>query len=288
MLQADSPAVTDAVKAMATHALPAFAITLLLVLASVAVLWWLLQRYGVHREASRLPPLVYLLGHLLLGFALIAGGAALFAEIAEHLGDSRKLGQLDLLFSDTVRATVSTTSLQAFALLTHFGDPLTLTALTVVVATVLLLRRQFWLCAAWVLTVAGGGLLNKLLKSIFERARPLHEHGLAFADGWSFPSGHSSGSVVVFGMLAYLVTRFLPAHHAALRLPILLAAAALAFTVGSSRIFLQVHFASDVLAGFASGAAWLAVCVGAVEVGRYRSRNKVHGPAQNNPAPWRF
>lgn len=274
MLQADSPAVTDAVKALATHALPAFAMTLLLVLAGVAALWWLLQRYGVHREASRLPPLVYLLGHLLLGFALISGGAALFAEIAENIGDGRQLGQLDVLFSDTIRSTISTTSLQAFALLTHLGDPTTLTALTVLVASVLLLRRQFWLCAAWVLTVAGGGLLNKLLKGIFERARPPHEHGLAFADGWSFPSGHSSGSVVAFGMLAYLVTRFLPANRAALRLPILLAAAALAFSVGSSRVFLQVHFASDVLAGFAFGAAWLAVCVGAVEVGRYRWINQ--------------
>ncbi|MES2942749.1 MAG: phosphatase PAP2 family protein [Pseudomonadota bacterium] len=268
------PAITSAVQALATHALPAFAITLLLVLAGVAALWWLLQRYGVHREASRFPPLVYLVGHLLLGFVLIALGAEVFAEIAENIGDGRKLGQLDVLFSDTIRNTVSTSTLQAFALLTHLGDPITLTVLTFVVSAFLLLRRQFWLAAAWILTVAGSGVLNKLLKSIFERARPIHEHGLAFADGWSFPSGHSSGSVVAFGMLAYLLTRFLPANRAALRLPVLLAAAALAFTVGSSRVFLQVHFASDVLAGFASGAAWLAVCVGAVEVGRYRRGRK--------------
>lgn len=270
MFQANSPLVTDAIQTLATHALPFFAVALLLVLASVAALWWLLQRYGVYREASRFSPLVYLVGHLLLGFALIASGAALFAEIAEHLGDGRKLGQLDMLFSDTVRSTVSITTLRFFALLTHLGDPITLTVLTVAVAAVLLQRRQMWLCAAWLLAIGGNGVLGKLLKSIFERTRPIHDHGLAFADGWSFPSGHSSSSVVAFGMLAYLIARFLPAHRAAWRLPVLLAAAAVAFTVGSSRVFLQVHFASDVIAGFAAGAVWLAVCVSAVEVGRYR------------------
>lgn len=270
MLPADSPVIADAVQTLARYALPAFVMALVLVLAGVAALLWLLQRYGVHREASHYPPLVYLAGHLLLGFALISGGAALFAEIAENIGDGRQLGQLDLLFSDTLRRTVSVSTLQVFALLTHLGDPLTLAALTVLVAVVMVWQRQLWLCAAWILAVVGNAVLNRVLKSIFERTRPVHEHGLALADGWSFPSGHSSASVVAFGMLAYLATRFLPAHRTAMRLPLLLTAAALAFTVGSSRVFLQVHYASDVMAGFASGSVWLAVCVAAVEVGRYR------------------
>ena len=274
MLKTDSPAVTtavtDAVQTLARNALPAFVITLLLVLAGVAALWWLLQRYGVHREASRYPPLVYLVGHLLLGFALIAGGAALFAEIAENIGDGRWLGQLDVVFSATIGRTTNISTLQVFALLTHLGDPITLTVLTALGAAVLAWQRQRLLCIAWVMAVAGNAVLNKVLKSIFERTRPIHEHGLAFADGFSFPSGHSSGSVVAFGMLAYVAIRLLPPPRAAMHLPVLLAAAALAFTVGSSRVFLQVHFASDVLAGFASGAAWLAVCVAGVELVRYR------------------
>ena len=269
-MQPDSLFVHDPVQALATQALPIFAIGLLLVLTSVAAMWWLLQRYGVYRQASRFAPLAYLAGHLLLGFALIVGSAAVFAEIAEHLGDGRKLGQLDTLFSDTLRSTVSIGTLQFFALLTHFGDPMTLGLLAAVVAAVLLQRRQFWLCAAWLLALAGNATLGKLLKSIFERARPVHDHGLAVADGWSFPSGHSSGAVVAFGMLAYLIARFLPERFAVWRLPVLMTAAALAFTVGCSRIFLQVHYVSDVLAGFAVGAVWLAVCVSAVEVGRYR------------------
>ena len=56
----------------------------------------------------------------------------------------------------------------------------------------------------------------------------------------------------------------------AARMAAVLLATALAFTIGCSRVFLQVHFASDVLAGFASGTAWLAVCIGAQELIRYR------------------
>ena len=118
--------------------------------------------------------------------------------------------------------------------------------------------------------LGGNALLNPLLKRVFERVRPMHEHGLVTELGWSFPSGHTSSATVAYGMLAYVALRTLPAVW---HVPALLAAAALAFTVGCSRVFLQVHFASDVLAGFASGAAWLTVCIVSVELARaYRRR----------------
>ena len=121
------------------------------------------------------------------------------------------------------------------------------------------------------LALAGNALLNPLLKRIFERLRPLHEPGAANELGWSFPSGHTSGATVAYGMLAYVVLRTLPpAWH----LPGVLGATALVFTVGSSRVFLQLHFASDVLAGFASGTAWLVVCILSVTLsGHYRGRS---------------
>jgi membrane-associated phospholipid phosphatase len=270
-MKIDSPAVVAAVEAVARNALPVFALALLLVLAGVAALWQLGLRYGVRREDSRWPPLAYLAGHLAWGFAVIAGGAALFAEIAEALGEGEQLGQLDQHFSDTLRATLPREVLQVFAVLTHLADTLTLTVLGVLVTLLLLHRRQQLLAAGWVLAVAGNALLNPALKGIFARTRPVHDHGLITAEGWSFPSGHASGSVVAYGMLAYLLVRLLPATWpAGLRLAAVLLAAALAFTAGSSRVFLQVHYASDVLAGFASGASWLAVCIGTLELARWR------------------
>ena len=267
----DSPAVTAAVQALGAHALLAFGVTLLLALAGVAVLWHLAQRYGLRRQESRWPPLAYLAAYLALGFGVIASAAALFAEIAEMLGDGKQLGRLDQLFSDSMARTASKSVLRVFAAVTHLGDPLTLTVLCVLVALLLLQQRQRWLAAGWVLANAGNALLNPALKGIFARTRPVHDRALVLADGWSFPSGHASSSVVAYGMLAYLLVRLLPPHWpASLRLIAVLLATVLAFTIGSSRIFLQVHFASDVLAGFASGTAWLAVCIGTLELIRYR------------------
>ena len=271
-MELDSPAVRNAVQSLASHALPAFGVALLLLLCTVWGLWWLGQRYGVYRASSRFASLVHLVAYLLLGFGLITGAAALFAEIAENLVDGKKLGQLDLLFSDTLRSTLPDGVVRVFALLTHLGDPVTLIGLSMAGLLTLLWQRRYWLCAGWVLAIGGNAVLNPVLKNIFKRARPLHEDGQTFAAGWSFPSGHASSSVVVYGMLAYVLVRWLPARYAAVRLPLVLLATALAFTVGCSRVFIRVHFASDVLAGFASGMAWLAVCILAIELARYRQR----------------
>ncbi|MDP1741387.1 phosphatase PAP2 family protein [Polaromonas sp.] len=267
----DSPAVTASVQALGTHALLAFGAALLLVLVGVAVLWQLAQRYGLRREESRWPPLVYLAAYLALGFGIIASAAALFAEVAEMLGEGPQLGRLDLLFSDALRDSSSKSVLRVFAALTHLGDPVTLAVLCLLVALILLVQRQPWLAAGWVMAIVGNALLNPALKAIFARSRPAHDQSLVFADGWSFPSGHASSSVVAYGMLAYLLVRLLPPHWpASVRLVAVLLATVLAFTVGSSRVFLQVHFVSDVLAGFASGTAWLAVCIATLELIRYR------------------
>ena len=147
---------------------------------------------------------------------------------------------------------------RSLPLLTHLGDAWLLTLLGAVVALGLWWRGQRTLALGWVLALGGNALLNPLLKRIFERVRPVHDHGLVAELGWSFPSGHTSGATVAYGMLAYVMLRTLPS---AWHLPAVLGAAALAFTVGSSRVFLQVHFASDVVAGFASGTAWLMVCI---------------------------
>ena len=257
---------------LARHALPAFALVMLLMLAGITALWHLLRRFGVRAPDSARSPLAYMLAYIAMGFAFIVGAAAVFAEIARHLGDGRRLGQIDLLFSNTLHPNIGSPALQVFAGLTHLGDPLTLTGLAVAIALWLAWLKRFPLVAGWVLAVGGNALLNPLLKGIFQRARPIHGSGLTIAEGYSFPSGHSSGSVVAYGMLAYVLCRTLPEHWSGWRLPVVLLAAATAFIVCSSRVILQVHFVSDVLAGMASGSIWLALCIGAVELVRYRQQ----------------
>jgi undecaprenyl-diphosphatase len=253
------------------HALGAFGVLLVLLLVAVLLLWRAHGRWGVPHATSRLPPAAFLLLRLVVGFGLVVGAAALFAELAEGLGAHRTMGLVDTAFTAALGQSVPLPALQLFASITQLGNPLTVIVICVVVAAALLWRRRRWLALAWVIAVAGNSLLNVTLKSVFARVRPPHADGLVAASGYSFPSGHASGSVVLYGMLAYLAVRLLPRPWP---LPIVLAATAVAFATGSSRVFLRVHYASDVLAGFASGTAWLVVCIVSIETTRWYRRRR--------------
>ena len=172
-----------------------------------------------------------LLLNVAAGFAIVIGAAVGFAEIAEQLGPGGAMSLADEALSASIRTHVDVRTLQVFALLTHLGDAWLLRCWALVVALGLWSRGQRTLALGWVLALGGNALLNPLLKRIFERVRPVHDHGLVAEMGLSFPSGHTSGATVAYGMLAYVVLRTLPS---AWHLPAVLGATALAFTVGSA------------------------------------------------------
>lgn len=266
---------SDLVKAQAwaqwlgEHAMPVFAVVLvgLLAVCTVAVVG--VRRYGGRIAMGHWPRPVLLSVCFALGAGVLMATAALFAEMMESLDAEEEIGHFDEGLTETLARELPDAALRFFGTVTHLGDPITLTLLVFAVAIPLIVRRQTSLAFAWAVACAGGGVLNRVLKSIFERVRPLHDHGFAQADGFSFPSGHTSGSVVVYGMLAYLCLRLLPSRW---HLPSVLLATAVAFSAGWSRVFLLVHWASDVVAGFAFGVAWLTVCIAAIELARRTSR----------------
>ena len=249
------------------HAVAGFGIVLPLLLGAVVVIWRLADHGGRLRVRRAWPDGAWLAPRLLLGFGFVLGAAGVFAEIADEIGAGETLGAFDTAFSEAIGRSLSTQQLRFFAVLTHLGDTVVLSSLVLVVAALLLLQgRRVW-AFAWVAAVAGNALLNQGLKQVFERIRPVHEHGLVNEVGFSFPSGYTSGSLVAYGMLAYLVVPLVAVRW---RLPIVLVAATLALATGASRVFLQVHFVSDVAAGLMSGGAWLAVCIGACEWNAHR------------------
>lgn len=198
---------------------------------------------------------------------LVAGGS--FCFIAASLADGGALRTFDHALADALRATQSAATLQAFAHITRFGDTVTLTLLGIAGTLCLLWRRERLLALAWAAAIGGNSLLNVSLKSLFERVRPLHDHGFAHETSWSFPSGHSSGTVVACGIAAHVALRLLPRVW---HLPVLLLAVSVALLTALSRVVLQVHFASDALAGICSGAAWLTLCITVAEALRRRGR----------------
>ena len=138
--------------------------------------------------------------------------------------------------------------------LTALGGVAVLTLLTLAVAAFMALRR-LWAAAGLLLAAVGGGVLaSTLLKNAFERARPdLVPHGSYVATA-SFPSGHSMMAAVVYLTLGALLARVEPSLR--VKTFVLGVAALLTLLVGVSRVYLGVHWPTDVLAGWAVGAAW--------------------------------
>lgn len=251
---------------LAQHALLTYGMSLVLLLGASWLFWHLLLRYAGPRGVARLPPLGGFLVRIGSGFAIILAAGVVFAQVADEVLEAEVLDRVDRAFTQGLAQHTPVEALQVFAVLTRLGDTVTLTAVCIVVALALVATRRRALAAAWVLTVAGGGSLNASLKRVFERSRPVADGWLVGADGYSFPSGHSAGSVVTYGMLAYLAMRLLPGRA---HVPVALLMAALAATIGASRMFLRVHYASDVVAGFALGVSWLALCIVSIELTRW-------------------
>lgn len=267
------------------HALMMFAGGATIMLIVSALFWRLLEHYGdglqqgmvttmksvlrfvdarlLNGRLGTIEPGEYLVLHVTTGFVVMFVALATFFELADEFALDEELGRFDHALAQTLRLTVSESTYQFFAWVTRLGDVLVLTILCIAVALGLAWRRRGLLLAGFLTTVIGNAVLTRALKALFQRTRPLHDHGFATAEGWSFPSGHSSGALVVYGMLAYLAIRATDRHW---HLPIVMLVIALILSVGSSRIFLQVHFFSDVIAGFCVGAAWLAVCIAGTDL----------------------
>lgn len=243
---------------VATRPLETFGVGAAVVLCIAALAWGFFYRVRAPIGARGRERVV----DLGVVFIVVVVAVAGFFEIADEIGLDASLGRFDSAVAAELARSASPASLRIFAWVTHLGDREVQWAIGVGVGVFLLMRRRRELAVTWIAAVAGNGILNRVLKALYQRDRPLHEHGWAVADGWSFPSGHASGSLVVYGMLAYLLCRVVRPRW---RLPIALAALLIALLVGYSRVVLHVHYASDVLAGLLSGGAWLLVCICAAQ-----------------------
>lgn len=148
-----------------------------------------------------------------------------------------------------------------------------------IVLVVIVISYLFWhLHHVWepvmlVICLSGAWLLNEVLKAFYQRARP-DVLRLAQAGGYSFPSGHTMISLAFYGMLAYLVWFELRRRGDSRAWLPAVALVVLPLLVGLSRIYLGVHYPSDVLGGYAAGGAWLAACITALRAIRFFHPNE--------------
>jgi len=142
--------------------------------------------------------------------------------------------------------------------LTALGSNVVLLIFTSAVAGFLAVRRQSHALALVVVSTGGGFLLAQALKLVFARPRPDLVPHLAKVYSSSFPSGHSMFSAVVYLTLGALLSQLV--EERAIKIYFLAVACFLTFVVGLSRVYLGVHYPTDVLAGWAAGLAWAVLC----------------------------
>ena len=244
----------------------------------VTLLWEALSHSKLGDMLSRVPFLRgalarglsvwrYLGIHAVASLAVALAGIGAFVALADEIDPHEEFALFDVQLAQALQTNVGPATLEAFATITRLGDRNVTIVVAAIVALYLLVRRWWLHAVIWMLATGLGGLLVRVLKHHFERTRPIHEHALTDSTGWSFPSGHAAGAVLVYGMLGYFIIRHTPSRW---HIPIALVTITLATFVGFSRVILQVHYLSDVLAGFAVAGAWIALWVTAFEVIRRR------------------
>ena len=208
---------------------------------------------------------------LLLGLAvalvLLAGFAILLASVQG--GDAGRFDSALLTWlrdsADLSRPRAPPWVTALFTEITHLGGTVTLTLATAVVVGLLLFERKHRAATLVLLSVAGGTFISTMTKLGVDRPRPDLVPHLVEVTSPSFPSGHAMLSAVVYLTLAAMLAQF-EFSRTATRVYVIAVAIVLTLAIGFSRVFLGVHWPSDVLAGWCLGAAWAIVCLLAAQV----------------------
>jgi undecaprenyl-diphosphatase len=239
----------------------------------------------LERWRSYLPLLIA----LAVGTVIIVWAADAFIDIAAALKERNPVVQrIDAAVHRWFGSRRTPFTSAFFATITTVAGPVGMGALVASVLVVLMARRRFRWGAYLALTSAGGALLNQSLKLHFLRPRPDLKEALLDATGYAFPSGHAMSGTIVLGALAYLVSRSRRSWRSTSAALAGLATAALA--IGISRLYLGVHWTSDVGAGFAAGLLWVTATTTGYELFRqYRlgqADMAARGEAASRSWPW--
>lgn len=182
---------------------------------------------------------------------LVTACAAIFLGLLSYVlrGEAMKLDQMAYwLVVENLRSDWLTPIMESFSAL---ATPVSLIAMLLVIAAFAPGKRPGWFCTV---NLALAALLNVVLKTLIQRPRP-EGFRLAVESGFSFPSGHSMAAMAFFGLIVWMVWHYEQDRRQ--RLILTAAFSAVIAMIGISRIYLGVHYASDVLGGFCASIIWL-------------------------------
>ena len=218
--------------------------------------------------AARLSPEGMTGLHLTVGVVLMLAAAWLFGGIAEDVVNHEAITVLDVQIAHWFHAQASAGMTRAMLFISYIHGMVGGPIIAVLLMAYFYTRREHYWLIATIAVVPGGMLLNVLLKYVFHRARPSFDDPLLTLPTYSFPSGHTANAALLYGLMAcWLVMHY---RGIGARLAIVAGAVLMVALVGISRMYLGVHYLSDVLAASAEAGCWLAICITAVSTLRRR------------------
>jgi len=219
---------------------------------------------------ERLSPKKYLGLHLTAGLFLSSIFIIILGKIIEDIltGDPLVLVDRWVIVHILYFRTPSVT--EALTVFTQLGGAVTIMSGSIMISVYFFIKKRFECLIALLAAVLGGNILVFMLKIFVNRPRP--ESPLIKLTGVSFPSGHVMMSVIFYGMILYFLIRNRKSWK--LQVFIMLAAVFTVFFIGFTRIYFQVNYLSDILAGYAGGLFWLTVCITGLEIYKKRVGRK--------------
>ena len=200
-----------------------------------------------------------------VGFLLAALGLWLFSAIADEILDKESF-TFDKEILLTLRELHTPVLDKVMLGFTFLGEPVILLIVCLILSIWLLIRGQRSQATILIIAAAGAIALNNLLKLLFGRARPILWERIVDVGQYSFPSGHAMISMVIFGMIGYLLSSKFPLW----RIGIISLTILLVTGIGLSRLYLGVHWPTDIVAGYAAGLVWLITCIFSFQVWQER------------------
>lgn len=205
------------------------------------------------------------------GLSVSALFLALFSKIVSETLYENEMYGFDTAVISFVRYPAGQALDSLMLSVTELGSGIVMLIVTTIMLAVFMWRGWRREAVALLVCLAGAGLLNQLLKLLFARPRP---DWLPVVEevGYSFPSGHSMVSFCVYGFLAYAFSR----NYSSIRQRVVAFSIAgiVVALIGISRIYLGVHYPTDVLAGFVAGGTWLGFCTSWLHWQEYRAERR--------------
>jgi membrane-associated phospholipid phosphatase len=197
-------------------------------------------------------------GPPILSIAAFLSSVALFGFLAQAYLTRDATVQVDIRLANALNANAVSSATTAFEAVTTLGSTSVLALVAATAVAYLVHRRRGRDTALLVVALAGAQLVTWILKAALERPRPSFDEPVATADWFSFPSGHASNSLALYGALAYV---FAGRSSRPVRAVVLAGLTLLVAAIGFSRVYLGVHYLTDVIAGYSAGLAWLLLVI---------------------------